>query len=73
MHHLQSAAGGIGSFQGYNYILMTERDQGMSWTTVHSAALNRIVVDNPNVFHLVELYVLPNGDCARLYYIAGGK
>ena len=73
MRHLQSAAGGIDSFQGYNYILMTERDQGMSWTTVHSAALNRIVVDNPNVFHLVELYVLPNGDCARLYYIAGGK
>jgi len=73
MHHLQSASRGIDSFQGHNYVLMTERDQGMSWTTVNSTALNQIVVDNPNIFQLVEMYVLPNGDCARLYYIPGGN
>lgn len=68
--HLKSAAGGIESFKGYNYVLMTENDQGMSWTTGASKALNQIIVDNPGIFQLVELYVLPSGDGARLYYIA---
>ena len=67
--HLQWAADGIDSFRGFNYVLMTERDQGMSWTTGNSLALNRIVVDHPGTFRLVELYPLPNGDCARLYSI----
>jgi hypothetical protein len=69
MRHLQSAAEGINSFNGFNYVLMTERDQGMSWTTGSSGALNKIVVDNPAIFRLVELYKLPNGDAARLYFI----
>ena len=48
---------------------MTEREQGMSWTTVNSRALNQIVVDNPTIFRLLALYNLPNRDAARLYYI----
>ena len=71
INHPKSAANGIGSFDGYNYVLMTERDQGMSWTTGASSALNQIIVDNPKIFRLVELYLLPDGDGARLYYIAG--
>jgi hypothetical protein len=67
--HLKAAANGVQSFEGYNYVLMTEHGQGMSWTTVNSQALNRIIVDNPNTFRLVDLYKLPNGDGARLYYI----
>ncbi len=71
MHHLRSAAGGIHSFDGYNYILMTEHDQGMSWTTEASKALNQIIMDNPQLFRLVALYQLPDGDGARLYFVAG--
>lgn len=67
--HLKSAANGIESFEGFNYVLMTENDQGMSWTTVESRALNQIIVDNSGIFQLVELYRLPSGDGARLYYI----
>jgi 4-amino-4-deoxy-L-arabinose transferase-like glycosyltransferase len=67
--HLKTASNGIRSFDGYNYVLMTERDQGISWTTGASTALNRIIVDNPGIFRLVELYQLPAGDGARLYYI----
>jgi len=66
--HPQSADG-INSFQECNYVLMTERDQGMPWTTGASEALNKIVVDNYHIFKLVELYLLPNGDGARLYFI----
>ena len=66
--HLQSAANGIHSFDGYNYVLMTERDQGMSWTTAVSSAMNQIIVDNPEVFRLIGLYQLPTGDGARLYF-----
>jgi 4-amino-4-deoxy-L-arabinose transferase-like glycosyltransferase len=39
VRHLQSAANGIHSFDGYNYVLMTERDQGMPWTTRVSKAM----------------------------------
>lgn len=67
--HLRSASAGIESFKGYNYVLMTETDQGMPWTTVESKALNQIIVDHPGIFQLVELYVLPSGDGARLYCI----
>jgi|WetSurSiteA1Bulk_404760.scaffolds.fasta_scaffold07447_2 4-amino-4-deoxy-L-arabinose transferase-like glycosyltransferase len=67
--HLKSASNGMNSFEGYNYVLMTEHDQGMSWTTGASSALNQMIVDNPSIFRLVELYQLPTGDGARLYYI----
>jgi len=69
IRHLQSATGGIHAFDGYNYVVMTERDQGMSWTTGASLALNQIIVDNPDVFRLIKVYTLPTGDGARLYYI----
>jgi hypothetical protein len=71
--HLKSASEGSNSFNGYNYVLMTMGSQGMSWTTVNNGALNQIVVDNPKAFRLVELYALPNGDSARLYYIDTGS
>ncbi len=67
--HLQSAANGIRSFDRFNYVVMTEREQGMSWSTTASAALNQIVVDEHRVFRLLGLYPLPNGDSARLYFI----
>ncbi|MBN1566213.1 MAG: glycosyltransferase family 39 protein [Acidobacteria bacterium] len=67
--HLKSAANGIQSYDGYNYVLMTEHDQGMPWTTGASSELNQMIVDNPDIFRLVELYQLPTGDGARLYYI----
>jgi 4-amino-4-deoxy-L-arabinose transferase-like glycosyltransferase len=69
MRHLSSASEGIHSFRTYQYVLMTDGDQGMSWTTGESSVLNKIVVDNPAVFHLVELYLLPNGNTARLYFV----
>lgn len=56
-------------FRGFHYVLMVEGDQGMSWTTGNSLALNQIVVDHPAVFRLVELYLLPKGGSARLYFI----
>jgi hypothetical protein len=67
--HPQSAADGIHSFDGYNYVLMTERDQGMAWTTRGSRPMNQIIVDNPEVFRLIGLYPLPTGNGARLYFI----
>jgi len=67
--HLQSASDGIRSFDGYEYVLMSEGDQGMSWSTSASRALNQIIVDEHQVFRLVELYPLPNGAYVRLYYV----
>jgi 4-amino-4-deoxy-L-arabinose transferase-like glycosyltransferase len=67
--HPQSAADGIRSFDGFNYVIMTEKDQGMPWTTLSSRALNQIIVDEPEVFRLLGVWTLPNGDGARLYFI----
>jgi Dolichyl-phosphate-mannose-protein mannosyltransferase len=71
--HPQTDAGGIGSFDGFDYVIITEGDQGMSWTTLASPALNQIVVDAPQVFRLVEIFPLPGGDSARLYSVNRGE
>jgi hypothetical protein len=73
VNHPQSAENGIHSFDGFNYVVMTERDQGMPWTTRLSSAMNQIIMGNPEIFRLVELYQLPSGDGARLYFIEGGS
>jgi hypothetical protein len=67
--HPQSAAAGIHSFDAFDFVLMTEGDQGESWSTKENGALNRIIVDDPQTFRLVELYQLPNGDYVRLYSV----
>jgi hypothetical protein len=65
--HPQSALNRIRAFEGFNYVIMTERDQGMPWTTVESRALNQVIMDEHQVFRLLGVYALPNGDAARLY------
>jgi hypothetical protein len=69
MDHLQAEPQGLTSFEGFDYVLMKERDQGTTWTTVNNRALNRIIVDAPRVFQLLGLYELPDGDFVRLYAI----
>lgn len=66
---LKADPAGIGAFDGYNYVIMSERDQGIAWTTHRSGALNQIVVDNPQIFLLAGLYLIPDGNCARLYFV----
>jgi len=67
--HLQAEPAGPAAFQGFDYVIMTEGDQGMPWTTVHSPALNQVIVDHPDIFRVVEVFPLPNGDSARLYSV----
>jgi hypothetical protein len=66
--HVRSAGDG-GAFDGYDYALVTEREQGIAWTTRHSGALTRLVLADPELFRLVETFGLPDGDAARLYAI----
>jgi 4-amino-4-deoxy-L-arabinose transferase-like glycosyltransferase len=70
--HPQPAAELSDPFDGFNYVLMTEGDQGMPWTTRRSRAMNQRIVDRPDVFRLLGLYPLPNGDTLRLYFIDRG-
>ena len=67
--HPQSSDRGVRSFEGYNYVVTTEGDQGMAWTTGASRALNKIIGDDRGFFHLIAQYSLPDGDHARLYFI----
>ncbi len=68
--HLQSATNGVRAFDGFNYVVMTEREQGMPWITTANRALNRIIMDERGIFRLLDVYSLPNGDAARLYLIS---
>src|SRR4029450_7571129 len=70
--HPQTAAA-VRSLDGVDYVLMTEGDQGMPWTTLASRSLNQIVVDAPQVFRLVEIFLLPSGDSVRLYSVHRGE
>ena len=65
----QSAVNGVRSFDGFNYVLTTENDQGMPWTTGDSRLLNQMIAAEPRMFHLLNVYPLPNGDSASLYAI----
>jgi len=67
--HPQSSERGVRSFDGFNYVITTDGDQGMSWTTGESKALNEIVVNENEFFQLLAEFTLPNGDRARLYFV----
>ncbi len=66
--HLQGEPQGMRAFHGWNYVLMTEEDQGMPWSTVWSLSLNQIIEGNPEAFHLIGIFELPDGNRSRLYY-----
>ena len=65
--HPQSALNGIRSFDGFNYIILIEGDQGWAYTTTENLKLNEIVLNHPETFRLVDSYLLPNDSVARLY------
>ena len=62
-------SGDIRAFDGFDYALVTEREQGIAWTTRWSSALTQVVFADPALFRLIEVFPLPNGDAARLYAI----
>lgn len=68
--HPQSSARGMRAFDDFDFILMTEGNQGEGWSTRENGALNRTIVDNPGTFRVLELYLLPNGDYVRLYSVS---
>jgi 4-amino-4-deoxy-L-arabinose transferase-like glycosyltransferase len=70
--HLGSAVGGVAAFDGYDFALMSEMEQGMPWTTTNARALNGLIVDRGDIFKPIAFYRLPNGDAVRLYFIDRG-
>ena len=70
--HLRSQGRDVRAFGDFQYVVMTERDQGMSWTTGSSLRLNQIIVDDPRTVRLLETFALPDGNRARLYSIERG-
>ena len=67
--HPQSALNGIRSFDGFNYIILIEGDQGWAYTTTENLKLNEIVLNHPETFHFLDSFPLPSGAAARLYAI----
>ena len=68
-----AAAAQPSAFDGYDYAVMVEGDQGMAWTTAESRALNRTLMDDTDLFRIVGVYRIPSGAAARLYAIERGK
>ena len=67
--HPQSALEGIHSFEGFNYVVLIEGDQGWAYTTTENLKLNSIVLTHSQTFHFLDSYPLPDGAVARLYAI----
>jgi 4-amino-4-deoxy-L-arabinose transferase-like glycosyltransferase len=63
---------GIYPLEAVDYVVTTEGDQGMSWTTTTSKELTRIVEESPG-FQLVGRFPLPEGDSAHLYRVTREK
>jgi hypothetical protein len=70
--HLQLATGGLAVFDPYDFAIMSENEQGMTWTTRAAGSLNQLIVDRHDIFKLVTTYMLPSGDAIRLYFIDRG-
>jgi 4-amino-4-deoxy-L-arabinose transferase-like glycosyltransferase len=71
--HLQSSAGGLSAFDGYDFVITSENEQGMPWTTQSAGWLNRLIVERPDIFKPIAIYTIPNGDVVRLYVIDRGR
>ena len=63
---------GIVPLEEVDYVLITEGDQGMAWTTMHSIELNKQVAQSPDFSH-VDSFTLPGGQLARLYRVKRGE
>jgi len=59
---------GIVPLEQVDYILITEGDQGMAWTTTHSSELSRYVAQSP-AFTRVGSFSLPGGQMAHLFRV----
>ncbi len=59
-------AGSVRDLEGFDFVITTDRDQGMSWTTAAALSLNETVRNNPAVFKPIAIYDLPIYDTARL-------
>src|SRR5437867_4167319 len=67
--HPQSALEGLHSFDGFNYVVLIEGDQGWAYTTTENLKLNSIVLTHPQTFDFLDSYPLPDGGAARVYAI----
>ena len=63
----RSALDGIHSFDGFDYVVLIEGDQGWAYTTAENLQLNEIVLNHPETFHFLDSFLLPSGAVARLY------
>jgi 4-amino-4-deoxy-L-arabinose transferase-like glycosyltransferase len=71
--HIGSAAGGLAAFDGYDFVVVSDMQQGMPWTTRDAESLNRLIDDRHDIFKPISSYRLPNSDSVRLYFINRGE
>jgi hypothetical protein len=69
LDHLTSAAPGLATFRFFDFVILTDVEQGMSWTTHNAQLLNQFILTRPEIFKPVENFKLPNNDTAHLFFI----
>jgi hypothetical protein len=67
--HLTSVAAGLATFQYFDFVILSDVEQGMSWTTHGAMSLNQFILSRPETFKPVENFTLPNNDMAHLFFI----
>jgi len=67
--HVQVVPAGTRVFEGFDYVVVKDGDQGEPWTTHNSEILNRIVLGEPSAYLQVRRFALPDGSFASLFAI----
>jgi hypothetical protein len=69
VHHLAlTPNGSYPPLETVDYVVTTEGDQGMSWSTTTSMELNQII-QRSQYFELIDSFPLPGDDSAHLYRV----
>jgi 4-amino-4-deoxy-L-arabinose transferase-like glycosyltransferase len=71
-NHVRSATAGVAAFEGLDFAILSDGEQGMSWTTHAAEALNHFIADHPVIFRPIASFSLPNKETAHLYFIDHG-
>src|SRR5262249_22776289 len=69
LDHLTSEASLLAASKFSDFVIISDGDQGISWTTHAAETLNRFILDRPAIFKPVATFSLPNNDAAHLYFI----
>jgi hypothetical protein len=60
---------GIGRLRLVDFLIVSEGDQGMVWTTGNNELINEYVFARPEEFRILSFATMPDGPALRIYRV----